>query len=256
MASPHLWHFALPYCKVIAEIGFYRLSPVFPCIDEEIPVRLQLPLFALSLVLALGASQAWAQIDDDLPAAPAPPAERPDAEISSEGLRKILEGLGYEPKGIKAENSSAWQIELEHANGDTRRHLIGFDPKASTVFIIGGGFAHAPDPKKATNAWFRKLLKQNHQLAPNYIFLNDFEVFGLTTVMGNVNITPARMKAKLKEHVQNFDERLTPLVKELPSMEKGEEDKGNGGGNSGSASAGSGNSGGNSGNATSGGVAR
>ena len=145
-----------------------------------------------------------------------------DPKIDNDGLKKILEGLGYEPAEVKSGESVAWQVDLEHPSGETRKHLIATDPKAATVFIIGGGFSWAPDPKKASNEWFRRLLNVNHKMAPSYIFVNDFDVFGLTTVMGNVDINAQRLKAKIKEHVKNFDEQLVPLVKELPTMAKGE----------------------------------
>lgn len=125
--------------------------------------------------------------------------------------------MGYEPKKKIVGDATALQISVKHES-ETRDYLIGFDPKADTVFIIGGGFSWAPDPAQASNDWLRRMLKQNHQLAPSYIFINDYDVFGLTTVMGNIGITPARMKAKIEEHVANFDSRLVPLVKELPSI--------------------------------------
>jgi len=187
-------------------------------LEEENTVRTRLLIVLAFASLLSSWNTASAQIASAPPTADVKGQDNP--QIDGEGLQKILAGLGYEPKQIKAGESVALQIELEHADGKPRRHLIGFDPKAATIFIIGGGFAHSPDPKKASNAWFRKLLKANHRLAPSYIFLNDFDVFGLTTIMGNVNITPAQMKTKLKEHVTNFDKELVPLVKELPSIEK------------------------------------
>ena len=144
------------------------------------------------------------------------------AKIDNDGLQKILGEMGYEPEVIKSGESVAMQIEVKHPSGETRKHLLGIDPKASTVFIIGGGFSWAPDPKKASNEWFRRLLNQNHKIAPSYIFVNDFNVFGLTTVIGNVDIKASRLKDKIQEHVTNFDERLVPLVKELPPMDKEE----------------------------------
>lgn len=141
------------------------------------------------------------------------------AKTDLPGLKKLLEELGYAPEAKKAGETEYLQVDLKHSNGETRKHLIGLDPQAATIYILGGGFSWAPDPKKATNEWFRKLLKANHNLAPSYIFLNDIDVFGLTTVIGNVDITSDRLKAKLKDHLANFDEKLVPLVKELPGMD-------------------------------------
>ena len=136
-----------------------------------------------------------------------------------DGLKQILEELGYAPKEVKSNESIAWEVQVKHPGGETRRHLLGMDPKAATIFIIGGGFSSWPDPGKATSAWYRKVMHQNHKISPSYIFLNDFDVFGLTTVLGNVDIDAARIKAKITEHATNFDEKLVPLIKEVPSKD-------------------------------------
>lgn len=142
-------------------------------------------------------------------------ADKPDGVVDHDKLKELLEGLGHKPKEIKAGTTTALQIELKHASGETRKHLLGFDPQAGTVFIIGGGFSTSPDPKKASNEWFRKLLKINNNIAPNYIFLNEGDVFGLTTVFGNVNVTEKFLKAKIELHLKTFDDKLVPLIKEL-----------------------------------------
>ncbi|MFN0019164.1 MAG: hypothetical protein ACKVP0_12950 [Pirellulaceae bacterium] len=146
-------------------------------------------------------------------------AQDSTARTDIAGLKKVLVELGYSPEEKKSGESAYLQIELKHSNEETRKHLVGIDPGADTVYILGGGFSWAPDPKKASNEWFRKLLKHNHKISPSYIFLNDFDVFGLTTVTGNVGINGERLKAKLKQHVTDFDEKLLPLVKELPGKE-------------------------------------
>ncbi len=146
-------------------------------------------------------------------------AAAPHTTSDLPGLKKLLEELGYAPEVKKAGQTEFIQIELKHSSEEKRKHLIGIDHQAATVYILGGGFSWAPDPKKATNEWSRKLLKTNHNMAPSYIFLNDIDVFGLTTVIGNVDITSDRLKAKLKDHLTNFDEKLVPLVKELPGKE-------------------------------------
>lgn len=173
--------------------------------------------WALALLLLAGGRMALAQ-DADAPPSDDPPAAG-NGMVDSEQLREMLEDLGYSPRKLDGNASSAWQIDLQHGT-NTRRHLVGIDPGAGTLFIIGGGFSHAPDPKKASNDFFRRLMKHNHQMSPNYIFINDYNVFGLATIFGNVNITPARLRAKIKEHQTNFDSRLVPLVNELPSQEK------------------------------------
>jgi hypothetical protein len=146
-------------------------------------------------------------------------AVAPHSTTDLPGLKKLLEELGYAPEARKAGETEFLQIDLKHSNDETRKHLIGIDSQAATIYVTGGGFSWVPDPKKASNEWFRKLLKTNHNLSPSYIFLNNIDVFGLTTVIGNVDITTERLKATLKEHLTNFDEKLTPLVKELPGKE-------------------------------------
>jgi len=165
-------------------------------------------LACLSLVLVTKAS--WAQ------------DAATHTVIDIAGIKKFLGELDYEPVVGKSGDAEYLQIDLKHSNGETRKHLVGIDPQAKTIFILGGGFTSAPDPKKGTSEWYRRLAATNHKIAPNYIFINDFDVFGLTTVIGNVDITAERLKTKLKDHITSFDDNLVPLVKELPPMEKKE----------------------------------
>jgi len=163
----------------------------------------------IACILLLCGTAAWAQD---------PAATHSMADLA--GLKKLLEELGYTPEMKKTGDTEYLQFELKHSSGETRNHLVGLDPRASTIYLMGGGFSWAPDPKKASNEWFRKLLKYNHSLAPNYIFLNDFDVIGLTTIIGNVDVSAEKLKTKIKDHLTTFDEKLVPLAKELPGAEK------------------------------------
>lgn len=130
-------------------------------------------------------------------------------------LRQMLAGLGYQPERVEMEGGTVfYRIKMTHRN-QTRVHMVAVDQRAGTIAIIGGGFASIPDPTRASNAWFRKLMKINHSIGPCYIFLNDNNVFGLTTVFGNTNVTPARLRERLQWHVNTFDSILEPLIQEL-----------------------------------------
>jgi hypothetical protein len=149
-------------------------------------------------------------------------AQAPDGQVvpaNSQAMThascgEMLKQLGYEVNEIKAADSLAWSISVDHKDGP-RSTLVGIDPNARTMFVISGGFSQAPDPGKGTNAWFRKLLKHNHQIAPSYIFVNDNDVFGLSTVTGNQGITNKFLRERIDLHVTNFNDRLIPLINEL-----------------------------------------
>ena len=170
------------------------------------------PRYIFSTCIALILCVALARAEDA-------PASKSRIDIA--GLKNLLVELGYEVEELKSGETPYLQAELKHAS-ETRKHIFSVDTKADTIIILAGGFSWAPDPKKASNDWFVKLMKLNNRIAPTYIFLNDGNVFGLTTVMGNVDMSAERLKAKIKEHVTNFDEQLVPLVKELPGPDKSE----------------------------------
>ncbi|MCE9532056.1 MAG: hypothetical protein K8T89_13165 [Planctomycetes bacterium] len=152
-----------------------------------------------------------------VPSGPVNQAPAVNKMLDDEGLRNMLDGIGYQFEKFEIQGYVAFKVTLKHQDVP-RVHMVAIDKATRQVIIVGGGFSSNPDPKQASNAWFNKVMRANQSICPATIGTNDKDVLTLTSVIANVNITPTILRQQLDLHVSRFDTVLGPLAKELPSM--------------------------------------
>lgn len=186
--------------------------------------RIYRSLFAVVLMFAVGPSLVRAQTaPSTVPATKASAAE--GLSLDDESLRRMLEGLGYDPKKLGVNNYVVYRIQLESKCGASET-FVAIDPQNHTIVIGSGGQAVPQESTVESIAVYRKILIANNRLGNSKIFINENQLLGLLTQIGNRHLSPAVLKRTIETHSRAMEETLAPLAQELVASAKSADEAG------------------------------